>query len=106
MKTVLNVVAGVVLFFAIIFGLGYFSLNYDRFFAPRQEQLRNDTFKQSQSYNDGMAHDLENIQEEYMQASPEGKDALRAIAIRRFSVYDISKLPPDLQRFYRELKGQ
>ncbi len=80
-------------------------MNFDRFFQPRQEALRNQTFHESQAYNDGMIRDLEGIQQQYLDATPEGKQALRAIALHRFSVYPEEKLPPNLQLFYHQLKG-
>ena len=75
------------------------------FFAPRIEQVRYDTFKQSQAYNDGMIRDLENLKLQYMQANPEQKAALRGIVLHRFSVYDTNRLPTDLQVFINQVQG-
>lgn len=33
----------------------------DKVFSPREEQVRRETFKQSQAYNDGMAQDLDRM---------------------------------------------
>jgi hypothetical protein len=70
------------------------------FFSPKVEQVRYNTFKQSQSYNDGMIRDLEQLKLQYITALPEQKVALRGIIIHRFSVYDTNALPQDLQAFY------
>lgn len=76
---------------------GFMSLS---FFKPKVEQLRYDTFKQSQSYNDGMVRDLQNLRLQYMQANAEQQASLKAIILHRFAAYDTTALPPDLQAFY------
>ena len=80
-------------------GLGLISFG---FFAPKIEQVRYNTFKQSQSYNDGMVRDLENLKMAYLQGNAEQKAALLAIVLHRFSVYS-GQLPPDLEAFYASL---
>lgn len=70
------------------------------FFAPKVEQVRYNTFKQSQTYNDGMLRDLQNLRLEYLRGNPDQQAALRAIVLQRFSVYPIEQLTPDLQSFY------
>lgn len=87
-------------FVANVLGLASFA-----FFAPKVEQVRFNTFKQSQAYNDGMLRDLENLRMEYIHSNPEQQGALKGIVLHRFSVYDISKLPPDLQTFYYSIKN-
>lgn len=75
------------------------------FWAPKVEQVRYNTFKESQSYNDGMLRDLQNLKMEYLRGNPDQKTALRAIVIQRFSVYDTNRLPVDLQAFYLNIQG-
>ena len=87
----------------LIGGLGYISYLAYAFYAPKYEQVRYDTFKQSQTYNDGMLRDLQDLRIEYIKANDEQKAALKAIIIHRFSVYDIDRLPYDLRAFYMEL---
>ena len=87
----------------LIGGLGYISYLAYAFYAPKYEQVRYDTFKQSQSYNDAMLRDLQDMRMEYIKANDEQKAAIKYIAIHRFSVYDIDRLPVDLRAFYMEL---
>ena len=87
----------------LIGGLGYLSYLAYSFYAPKYEQVRYDTFKQSQSYNDAMLRDLQDMRMEYIKANDEQKAAIKYIAIHRFSVYDIDRLPVDLRAFYMEL---
>lgn len=86
---------------ANIFGFASFA-----FWAPKVEQVRYNTFKESQAYNDGMLRDLQNLKMEYLRGNPDQQAALRAIVIQRFSVYDTNRLPADLQAFYLNIQGQ
>lgn len=71
-----------------------------RVFAPRQEAVRREVFKQSQAYNDGMANQLSDIQRQYATTTDtNAKLILLATAYHRFASYDASQLPPDLQQF-------
>ena len=88
----------------LIVGLGYISYLAYAFYAPKYEQVRYDTFKQSQSYNDGMLRDLQDLKMEYIKANDDQKAALKALTVHRFSVYEINRLPPDLQAFYYSLE--
>lgn len=81
--------------------LGFWSFAY---FAPKIEQVRYNTFKESQAYNDGMLRDLYDIQRDYLKADANGKASLRAIAIHRFSTFPVEKMPADLKVFYVQLK--
>ncbi len=92
----------------VIFGLSWVVTGNDFFlykvFAPKVEQARHDTYKQSQSYNDGMLQELRNAQREYVQASPESKKALASIVLHQFASYDEDRLPADLRSFVQELR--
>jgi len=90
---------------AAIFGLSYLGYESYKFFAPKYRQVDNQVFKESEQYNDGMIRDLENLQMEYVKATAEQKDALRAITLHRFSVYPEDKMPPNLRNFYNSLKA-
>lgn len=99
-------VVGVIVLAALgIFGLAYGSYELYAFFAPKYTAVDNKVFHESQQYNDGMIRDLENIKREYQQATPEGKQALKATVIHRFEIYPRSKLVdyPDLLNFYDSL---
>ena len=88
----------------LIFGMSFGAYEMYAYFAPKYRAVDNAVFKQSEQYNDGMIRDLENIQIEYVRATPEQKDALRAIAIHRFSVYPEDRLPANLRNFYNDLR--
>lgn len=88
-------VATLVLFF--VFGATWF-------FAPKYAEVRNQTFKESQAYNDGMANDLGDLRLQYFAAkSQEHKDVLVATIKQRFGSYPKDRLPPELRDFYFSL---
>jgi len=105
-QVVLSVIAGLLAIAALGFYFNALDLALLATFAPRTEAVRQNTFEQSRAYNDGMIRDLENIQMDYVAATTDQQRAvLRATALHRFSVYPASKLPPDLQAFYQQLKN-
>lgn len=101
-KTVL----GILIAIGVVFGLGIIGFAYDEFFLPKHEALRTKIFHESQSYNDGMIRDLEDLKLQYIQANDTSKAALRSVIIHRFSIYPKEKLPSDLQQFYLKLTGE
>jgi hypothetical protein len=87
------------------FGLNYAGLMNTAFFQPKYEQIRRNTFEQSQAYNEGMIRDLENIRNQYLAANdPASKAALRATFIHRAEGYP-NTLPSDLQSFYDNIRN-
>lgn len=90
--------------FILIAGAGAISYGMYAFFGPRNEQVRYNIFKESQAYNDGMIRDLQELKRDYLAANDEQKGALKALTLHRFEVYDIKRLPPDLQAFYYSLE--
>jgi len=104
-KAILAGIGALVLFLAVCFGLNLFGLASYSFFAPKYRAVDNAVYHESEQYNEGMVRDLENLQLEYINATPEGKQSLRAIVLHRFSVYPEDKLPPNLRNFYNDLKA-
>jgi hypothetical protein len=98
-------ILAVVLVVVLATGGRYIGWKSNQYFAPREEQVRRDTFEQSQAYNEGMRRDLEEIKDQYLATNdPASKAALRATFIHRAEGYP-NQLPADLQSFYDSLKG-
>jgi hypothetical protein len=72
-------------------------------FAPKMEQARRETFEQSKAYTQGQIQELQNMQFEYVKATPEQKVALASIILHRAADFDESKLPTDLKLFISNL---
>jgi hypothetical protein len=90
---------------AAVFGLEYFDLITTKFFAPRHEAIRRETFEQSKAYNQGTIQEIENLYLEYGKASEEHKKAIGSIVLHRLADFDKSKLSPELQQFVSKLKN-
>lgn len=110
MKSVLVGIVVLVLFFASIIGVAWLFQGNDfflyRFFAPRYEQVRRETFEQSKSYNQGMIQELENMHYQYIQADDEHKKALSFIILHRVADYNQDNLPSDLRTFINDLRSK
>lgn len=73
-------------------------------FAPIEAEVRNQTFKNTTVYNDGMANDLADLMIQYKSTEDQGKkDAIAAVIHQRFASYDKSRLPSELRDFYYSL---
>ena len=88
----------------LIFWGDLVNLAETRIFGVAQQNAQRKVFEQSQSYNEGMIRDLENLKTQYTTATPEQKEALKATIIHRFEVYPKGKLPEDLELFYGSLR--
>ena len=108
-KTVVGVT---LLAVVLLFGLGWLIQGNNFFlyqvFAPKYEQIRRDTFEQSKAYNQGMIQELQNMQFEYVKATPDQQAALRSIILHRAADFDVSQpeVPPDLRRFIEGLRRE
>ena len=90
---------------AVGFSVGGFTIY--KIFNPLNEQVRYDTFKQSQAYNDKSAQDLSEMMERFSDpdTSIAQKQAMQALIKQRFASYDASKLPPALENFLTSQRG-
>lgn len=110
MKDTLKVFGCVLAMFVVLMGVGWLVQGNDFFlykvFAPKYEAVRRETFEQSKAYNEGMVQELQNMQFEYVKASPEHKQALASVILHRVAQYDVNKLPPDLRAFVEQLRQE
>jgi hypothetical protein len=87
MKAVFAGIAGFLVFFVFILGIGWVAQGNDfllfKYFAPKQEAVRRQVFEQSKAYNQGMIQELENMQFQYEQADGAHKQALARIILHR-----------------------
>lgn len=75
-------------------------------FAPKYEEVRRETFENTRSYRQGMVQELQNMQFEYVKATPEQQKALAPIILHRAADFDLDQpdVPQDLRDFIRDLK--
>ena len=77
-----------------------------KYFAPKYEQVRRETFEQTKSYNQGMIQELQNMQFKYVECDSTGKEALASIILHRAADYDKTKLPANLRYFIQKLRNE
>jgi hypothetical protein len=89
------------------FGLNYLGFAQFAFFNPKYEQVRRNTFEQSQAYVESQRRDIQNLRLDWIDATPEKKAAIRSVALQR-----INGLPPEVAAmpevvsFRNELMGE
>jgi hypothetical protein len=107
MKDVIKITAWTVFAALLICLFGWLftanNLALMQIFAPRQEQVRRETFEQSKAYQQGMIQELENMQFEYIRADPKQKAALASIIRHRAAGVPRDVLTPELYQFIKEL---
>jgi hypothetical protein len=84
-------------------GMGAQFLGF-KIFAPLTEQVRYDTFKESQAYNDGMARELSSLRLQWASADIVRKSVIKAAVLQQYGAYDRARLPADLQSFMDEVE--
>jgi hypothetical protein len=103
MKPFLSIAGGVIGAGALIWGLAYHDLIFTSFFAPKYENIRRNTFENSKSFRTGAVQELQNMQFEYIKASPEHKAALADVIRHRAAEVPADAMPTDLQTFISNL---
>jgi hypothetical protein len=92
-----------------VIALGWFLTANDvlmsGFFSPKYEQVRYNTFKQSQSYNDGMAAQLDKDEIEWANATPENRQMIRGAIVAQFASYNETMLPPNEYAFLQKVRN-
>lgn len=106
MGTILAWLVGAVVGVGLIWGLAFNGLQMQRYFSPKVEAVRRQTFEQSKAYNQGMVQELQNMQFSYAQATDAQKDALASVILHRAADYDENEMPPDLRVFIRDLRRE
>jgi hypothetical protein len=104
LRTIAYAISAVAIFIIVAFFFQGLDFGLFHTFAPKYEQVRRNTFEQSQAYNEGMRRDLENIHNQYLkETDPAAKSALKATFIHRAEGYP-NDLPADLQSFYNFIR--
>jgi fructose-1,6-bisphosphatase len=103
---VMGTLTTIVLLFGLTVGSRWVSLQVEKWFAPREENVRREVFENTKSYNEGKEQELAKTYKEYMSATTEDeRKGLRAYVTHTFADYPIERLDPALQNFVRECRG-
>lgn len=95
-------IAVILCFIGLIFQGGDFFIA--KIFLPKYEQLRYDTFRKGQAYNEGMAKTINDYKMQYDAATdPNIKAALSSSIRQQTASWDLEQLRPDLRSWILSL---
>jgi hypothetical protein len=106
MKTALGVIGGLIA--VILLGWILQANNYVNFafWAPKYENVRRNTFENTQSYVQGKIQDLSNYKLQYSQAKDtDTKQGIQSVIRTQFANFDINQCPEELKPFLQEMRG-
>jgi hypothetical protein len=101
--------ASLALLALVVVGLRAVGLGADAVFAPAEEEVRREVYKESSAKRDGTVRELSRLRREYANADSGSvhRAMIRADAIRIFEVYGKPReLPDDLRRWVQRLRQQ
>ena len=81
-----------------------FNLRMDAHYAPREEQVRHNTFECSQSHTDGLTHEILDYRDQYGSADAAGKTVIRQRVLGDFNSYTCGDLPESVQSFVNSIR--
>lgn len=99
------IVFALVIILLIGFGLNAAAFGSLSFWGPKYADLHRSIYENTAPYVEGMAQNLRREREEYTLASPADKVALRTQITLEYAAMNTDHLPPDLQAFLYQLKG-
>lgn len=104
--TITGAILGVILFFSFLaFVTGNIDLAFYEYFGTEKQRIETKIYKETEMYNESKVQDLAKIYYEYSQADSEGKKALKSLIRHRFADYNPDRLPPELAKFLKDVRG-
>lgn len=77
-----------------------------KFWAPKYENAKREVFENTKSYRQGTAQDIRRMQEEYLKADADHKQALRSLILHKTADLDLDSYPEDIQAFVHSLERE
>jgi hypothetical protein len=109
MKLAAQVVGGILAFFIVVTFIGFLSMGSDfflyKFFAPKQEAIRTQVYRESQAHIDGVINDLQKLQVEYASADAQGKLIIEDVVIQKSATFT-GPMPDSLTGFVAKIKAK
>ena len=75
-----------------------------RYFAPRYERVRRQTFEQTKSYRQGMAQTLDRLRQDYAAGNEAQRAAIADTVRHQYADLDETGLPPYLRSFLADVR--
>jgi hypothetical protein len=104
-------VVGVVIFVSAVgFGGRYLALKSEGYFAPKEEQVRHNTFECNASHSDGITREIRQYQDQYNAAGRVGDTGAQTILRQRIlqdaeaQQNDDCPQPQDVQTFVQSIR--
>lgn len=97
------ILLAVSLMFGIVMAGNFFGLWSYSFFAPKYENVRRSVYENTQSYVEGKRQSLTNYYDEFRNAKPDEKKAIRKLMLQEFSNFDLNKLNETQYSWYKEI---
>jgi hypothetical protein len=96
-----EVVVGVVLFFALILGIDWLATGNNfflyKYFGPKYEQARRQTYEQTKSYRQGSIQRLGELCRQVDSADSDHKGMLNDVVVHEFAEWDEASVPAYLR---------
>jgi hypothetical protein len=108
MKVVGYVIGGLfalAVLIALAFVLELGGLKWERFFAPKHENVRREVFKATRSYNESKTQDLARFMHQHKLADDAERAAIESTIRVMFADYDRNLLPNELADFLHQVRG-
>lgn len=105
MKQFLVVIAVIVGLITLTFIVNETEIFGIRFWGVRRENARREVFEQTQSYVEAKRQTLVSYYDQWRKAPSDEKDAIRNILLQEFANFDVSKLTPQEQSEFKEIRG-
>lgn len=75
-----------------------------KFFAPKYEQVRRETFEQSKAFRQGNVQEIQQLYLDYLKANDDQKKAIASVVTHRMADFDKSALSLDLNDWVSKLQ--
>lgn len=105
MKYVLYGLLALVGLFVLGWVSGINQIAWQRFSAPQYEQIRRDTFRESQAFNEGAQRELNAMMVDYSRATPSQRSAVGTMILHQQAAYPEDQLPEHMRVFIRCLRS-
>lgn len=106
MKVILICLLIVVIIVGLMFGTGVLDLKFFGWYAPQKANIQREVFKNTKSYNEGMARDLAKIKAELQkEKGAEGLSARKALVeqvVEDYANFDATRLEVASLRLFLE----
>jgi len=104
MKAILLTIVGLLAVLALGWGIRAYTLEQNRFFAPKEAEMRREVFENTPSFVHGKAQYISRLKMQYEQATTEAqRNSLKGLILHEASTIDQALLPNNLQHFLNTL---